>query len=105
MDDPQSVNRIDEIEKHVKRLEDRAKSDSTGQEMHRSFAPSMAMQRIGYLVTCGCGVILIFSLPSGLGAFSILSVGIMTAAAAGVAGGLLGFIFGVPFMRHALPRS
>jgi len=88
------------------RLKERIKADAAEKKAERTFDPDVAMFRIFWLVVAGCVVIALFSLsslrcppPSGYRVLSELSIGIMIALAAMVAGGLLGFIFGVPYSR------
>jgi hypothetical protein len=64
------------------------------------FDPSVALWRLMYAVWIGCGLILLYGLSyvrsdPGL-AVSVISIGIMAGGAATLAGGLIGFLFGVP---------
>ena len=63
----------------------------------KEFDHNTALRRLMNFVLLGSCFILIYALYSWRGTFlSILSVGLMTAGAALSAGGLLGFLFGVP---------
>lgn len=60
-----------------------------------------ALWRMMFVVGAGCAVIVIYALVHPLG-FSahVLSVALMSAGAALLAGGLLGFLFGIPHTRE-----
>jgi hypothetical protein len=58
-----------------------------------------SMRRLASLAAGGCVVVVIYGLATGRECFAVVSVGLMTACAATLAGGLLGFIFGVPYTR------
>lgn len=73
------------------------------------FDYSVAMLRLMYVVGVGYLPLLIFSLGSvpvgGARVLSVFSVGLMAASAALLAGGLLGFLFGVPHTREGESRQ
>ena len=58
-----------------------------------------SMRRLVILAAVGCAVVITYGLTTGRDRFAIISVGLMAACAATLAGGLLGFIFGVPYTR------
>jgi hypothetical protein len=66
----------------------------------RAFDYNVALQRLVYVALIGCLFVLIYGLcyrHNGVADFfSVVSVGLMTAGAALLSGGLLGFLFGVP---------
>jgi hypothetical protein len=66
----------------------------------RLFGSDEAMQRLAYLMAAGCAVVALYATRSSEGWFIAASVGLMTALAATVAAGLVGFIFGVPYTRE-----
>src|SRR5438309_4097123 len=57
-------------------------------------------KRLFYLALVGCGIILLDAVGTRPGVLRTLSVGLMTAGAAMFVGGLLGFLFGVPYTRE-----
>jgi hypothetical protein len=71
--------------------------------------PAVALRRLVYLAVIGCVLIIAFAVRSGGSSapgtgttptfFRMASVGLMAAGAALLAGGLLGFLFGVPYIR------
>lgn len=98
------------LELRLTQLEKKVKATVADRQAERTFDPDVAMLRLFYMVIAGCFVIFLFSLSSlrcppasGCGALSSFSIGIMIALAATVAGGLLGFIFGVPYSRDGGP--
>src|SRR5215475_1906913 len=68
------------------------------------FTADVALQRLIFGVGVGCVVILIHGVRFGFGAatnfFNFVSVALLTGGAALLAGGLLGFLFGVPHTRE-----
>jgi hypothetical protein len=60
----------------------------------------VSMRRLFYLALVGCGIILLDALGTRPGFLRTFSVGLMTAGAAMFVGGLLGFLFGVPYTRE-----
>jgi hypothetical protein len=71
--------------------------------------PAVALRRLVYLAVIGCVLIIAFAARSGSSSATgtgttptflrMASVGLMAGGAALVAGGLLGFLFGVPYTR------
>ncbi len=63
--------------------------------------PAQALVRLVYLAVLGCVVIIAFAARSSSSGelFRMASVGLMAGGAALLAGGLLGFLFGVPYTR------
>lgn len=62
----------------------------------RSFDPAIAMVRIVWFALAGCLTVAAFVSPH----FERLAAGLITAGGSMVVGGLLGFIFGVPFSKE-----
>jgi len=60
----------------------------------------VSMRRLSYLALVGCGIILLDAVGTRPGFLRTLSVGLMTAGSAMFVGGLLGFLFGVPYTRE-----
>jgi hypothetical protein len=68
--------------------------------------PDTALRRLAYVALLGCVLIVIYSFRYfNQGFYAIASVGVMAGGAALLAGGLLGFLFGVPFTRDASPSG
>jgi len=64
------------------------------------FHPGLALRRLMYVAVIGSLLILTYAFRYGReGFFEIFSVGLMAAGAALLAGGLLGFLFGIPHTR------
>lgn len=60
---------------------------------------NVAMRRLFYMVGVGCLIILIYALKTPAKFLEATSVGLMSAGAAVLTGGLLGFLFGVPHTK------
>jgi len=74
------------------------------QEQVKKFSADIALHRLILAIGIGCAFILIHGVHFGFGIgtnfFNFVSVAILTAGAATVSGGLLGFLFGVPHTRE-----
>ena len=74
------------------------------QKPAQEFDYNVAMRRLIYVVAAGCALIAGYSARSGDGGLTkflgVTAVGLMTAGAALLSGGLLGFLFGVPHTRE-----
>jgi hypothetical protein len=70
----------------------------------QTFDCDVAMRRVIYLAVIGAVVVLVYSGSAGWTGgghiANVFSIGLMAACAAIVAGGLLGFLFGVPHIRE-----
>lgn len=69
----------------------------------QKFNYNVAMQRLMYVVTIGCLLVLIYCLRlvyrDPAGSFGNVCVGLMAGGASLLSGGLLGFLFGIPHTR------
>jgi hypothetical protein len=75
-------------------------SDSKSEGSKGRLDYDVSMRRLFYLALVGCGIILLDAVGTRPGFLRTLSVGLMTAGAAMFVGGLLGFLFGVPYTRE-----
>ena len=66
----------------------------------RLFGSDEALKRLAYLMAAGGAVVILYAAKSSEGWLIAAGVGLMTAMAAAMATGLVGFIFGVPFTRE-----
>jgi hypothetical protein len=69
----------------------------------QKFNYNVAMQRLMYVVTIGCFLVLIYGLRNvhrdPVGSFGSICAALMAGGAALLSGGLLGFLFGIPHTR------
>ena len=61
---------------------------------------NIAMWRLVYTAGVGLVIVLVYGLSRGVASLTTISVGLMTAVAALLSGGLVGFLFGVPHTRQ-----
>jgi hypothetical protein len=102
MVDPQNDNKFVKAEEATISLAERSKSDLA--EKRGAFLPHMAMNRTFVFAIGGCVVVIVFGFATGISGWTRaanICVGLMTAGAACGVGGLLGFIFGVPYRRES----